>query len=137
MAVVNGADFTLSAETAVPGTYAIVADLDNFDDGTDAPVQEFPVFGGTKYQVPGARAITFTASGFLNPTDAGQILLLAAEKARTNIKVKVLYDGANGYTITVKVQSRKGNAKAEGLQTIAFDMLAQGASTIVGTGPAI
>lgn len=137
MAVFEGADFVLMAETAVPGTYVNVADMDNFDDGTDAPVQEFPVFGGTKYLIPGARAITFTASGFYNPTDAGQALLLAAEKDRDNIKIKVMYDGTNGYTIEVKVQSRKFNAKAEGLQTIAFDMLAQAASVVVGTGPAI
>ena len=139
MAPVHGADFDVLVETTPgSGTYVAVNDMDNFDETTDAPSSEFPVFGNVKYQVAGVRAISFTVSGFRTMGDSGQGILLAAEKAGTSVKVKVLYDGTNGFTIDVFVKSRKGNAKAEGLQTLAYDFLATGtASTAVGTGPAI
>jgi hypothetical protein len=137
MAPVHGADFVLEVETATPGTYVPVSDMDNFDDGSDATEQDFPVFGNVTYNVPGARTVTMTASGFRTLADAGQLVLLAAEKARTPVNIRVKYDGTNGYTVQVNVKTRKGNAKAEGLQTIAFDMTAAAASVAVGSGPAI
>lgn len=134
----NGDDLLVRVETATPATFVDVSDMDNVDDGSEQAENSFPVFGNKKYIVPGTRDVNITVSGFFNPTDAGQIRLLGAEKARTVIKVQILYDGTNGYTVPVRVKSRKGNGKPNGqLQTIAFDMTATADSVIAGTGPAI
>ena len=133
----NGADLVLEVETAVADTFVPVSDMDNFDDGSDQNETQQPVFGNIVYVSPGPRTVSFTISGFRNNADAGQILLLAAEKNRTVCRVRVKYDGTNGYSVRARVKSRKGNAKPEGLQTIAFDFLASEASVIVGTGPTI
>jgi hypothetical protein len=133
----NGADLVLEVETAVPTVYVAISDMDNFDDSADQNEAEFPVFGNTKYIVPAPRQVQFTMSGFRNIADAGQILLLAAEKLRTEIRIRVKYDGENGYTVLTRVKSRKGGGKPEGLQTIAFDFIATATAVIVGTGPVI
>jgi hypothetical protein len=133
----NGADLVLMVETGTPTVYVAIADMDNFDDGADQNETQSPVFGNIVYVSPGPRLVTLTMSGFRNNTDAGQLLLLAAEKARTEIRLKVLYDGVNGYTVLTRVKSRKGSAKPEGLQTIAFDFLASAAAVAVAGGPAI
>ena len=134
----NGADLVLEVETApASGVYVALSDMDNFDDGSDQNEQQQPVFGNIVYVSPGPRLVTLTMSGFRNNTDAGQVLLLAAEKARTEIRVRVKYDGTNGFTVVTRVKSRKGSAKPEGLQTIAFDLLTSQPSVIVAGGPAI
>jgi hypothetical protein len=134
----NGADLVLMVEDpATPGAYLPISDMDNFDDGSDQTEGQFPVFGNIVYVTPGPRLITLSMSGFRNGTDAGQTALRNAEKNRTEIRVKVLYDGTNGYTVLTRVKSRKGNAKPEGLQTIAFDFLASAPSVAVAGGPAI
>jgi hypothetical protein len=134
----NGADLVLQVEDpANPGAYLAISDMDNFDDSADQNEAEFPVFGNIKYIVPAPRQVMLTMSGFRNITDPGQIALRAAEKARTEIRVKVMYDGVNGYTLLTRVKSRKGGAKPEGLQTMAFDFIATAASVAVAGGPAI
>ena len=134
----NGADLVLQVENpAVPGAYLLVADMDNFDDGSDQTEGQFPVFGNIVYVSPGPRLITLTMSGFRNTADPGQTALLNAEKNRTEIRLKVMYDGINGYTVLTRVKSRKGGAKPEGLQTIAFDLLASAPSVAVAGGPAM
>lgn len=133
----NGADLVLEVETAVADTFVPVSDMDNFDDGADQNETQQPVFGNIVYVSPGPRNVSFTISGFRNNTDAGQLLLLAAEKNRTVCRVRVKYDGINGYTVHARVKSRKGNAKPEGLQTIAFEFLASAPSVAVLAGPAI
>jgi len=132
-----GADFELHVETSTPDTYILVADLNSFSRNTSRDNQTFPVFGSSiAYVIPGAREVTYTAAGFLS-TDAGQERLRTVEQSDTPVKIKVLWDGANGFTQEVRVSSTTQDATPEGLQEVSYEFAATAAAVIVGTGPLV
>ena len=132
-----GADFELHVESATPDTFILVGDLNSFSRNTARDNQTFPVFGSTvAYVIPGTREITYTVSGFLSD-DAGQERLREAEQNDTPIKVRVLWDGTNGFTQEVRVSSTTQDATPEGLQETSFELAGTGPAEIEGTGPLV
>src|SRR4051812_5112182 len=133
MAVANGSDFQILVEDpANAGVYIAVADMDGEDESTDQQEDVVPVFGNTKYVIPGVRDVTFSVSGYHNGADTGQSILRTAEKTSVAARIKVLYDGVNGFTVLTRVRSRKHSAKPTGLQPVSFDFIATAASALIG-----
>lgn len=137
MAVPNGADVLVKAENAPgSGVFVTVAAITRFSKKSDTDENVHPAFGGTKYVVPGTRNQEFSISGFLDTSDVGQAALRTAESTRVPIKIRVLFDGVNGYEQSVRVRSFTHDADAAGdLQPITFDFAGNADATIIGTGP--
>lgn len=132
----HGSGFELHVLTTAPTTYSIVNEMNRYERGIRRNATSVAVFGrATAYSIPGSRDVTFTVSGFLSDDDAGQAALRAAEAADTPINVKVLFDGANGFTQDVLVGSTTHSADPEGLQAYSFEFSGVSDPVIVGTGP--
>lgn len=136
MAVLQGSDFLLHVETAVAATYVIVNDMNSFSKSGSRDTARTPVFGrATPYTSTAPKEATYDVGGLFNPTDPGQIRLREAEANNTPIKIKVMYDGVNGFTQEVKVSSFEYSATPEGFQEYGFEFAANADAVIVGTGP--
>jgi len=132
-------DFDLFVADLVvsPTNYIAVDGINQWDDQVNRERQAWPMFmRDTDYQTVGSREITYSMSGFLIPTDPGQVIIRSAEIADDEVSIKVLYDGTNGYTQTVRIGTRSGSRTAgTGLQTLTYEIAAVEAAVIVGTGP--
>jgi hypothetical protein len=137
MAVPNGADVVLQAENAPgSGVFVAVAAITRWSKKSDTDETTHMAFGGTKYVAPGTRNQEASISGFLDTSDVGQAALRTAESTRVPIKIRVLFDGANGFEQSMRVRSFTHDADAEGdLQPITFDFAGNAAATVIGTGP--
>lgn len=130
-----GEDFEAHVETTTPGTFELIGDMNNFSKNVSREQQTFPVFGrATPYGIPGARESSYTLSGFLS-TDAGQERLRTLEQSDSVVKIKILWDGTNGFTQDCRVGTVSIDATPEGLQEISFELSAVADAVIVGTGP--
>jgi hypothetical protein len=136
MSVLGGEDMVVQVETATPGTFIPVADMDRYTTNNNRDKGRFPVFNGIPHVTVGQRVKTFTVSGFLNNTDAGQQRIRAMEAADTPVKLRVLPDGVNGMEVSVLVNTTGHEASADetSLQTFSFDCEATADPVPVGTG---
>ena len=137
MAIGLGEDFLLEVETATPGIFVAVGGMDTFDQSDSQDISTFPTFGlSTPLAIPSPPDISFSASGFFDSTDAGQIRLRTIGRARTTVNINVLHDGTNGYTQLVRVGARTFGAGAGGgPQAQSFQFAPAGDPVIMGTGP--
>jgi hypothetical protein len=132
----EGGDLVVSVESATPGTYVAVQNMNSLSKSKSRSVNSQRVFGKA---VPLRSESTpdepYTVSGFLTKGDAGQDRLHAVELTRTAINIKVLPDGTNGWTQLVYVRAYKFDAKAaEDFDAISYDFTAAAAAVAVGTG---
>lgn len=136
MAILLGEAFRLSVETVTPGTFVAVNGMDEWEQSGSATIDTFPSFGAaTPLGIPTPTELTFTLSGFYDPTDAGQVRLRLIAQNRTTVVIKVLHDGTNGYTVEVRVGSRTVGASASGgPQTQSFEFAPSATPVVVGTG---
>lgn len=115
-----------------PGTYEPVSDLNRVEFNANRPVTNIAVFmRSTQYSIPGVREQTMTLSGFFSDGDTGQGILDTAEDGDEVIAIKVLRDGASGYSIIGRIGSRRESAAPEGLQEISYDFLAITNKTVI------
>lgn len=120
-----------------PSTFVAVNEMDNFQRQTQRDTQSRTVFmRPTAHNQPGGRVRSATLSGLLSTDDDGQAILFAAEQNDDTIRLRVLWDGTNGFEEDFKVGSNSQGAAAgpnwiEG----SFELVSQGSPTIVGTGP--
>jgi hypothetical protein len=135
MAPVQGKDFRLKVENAVPA-FVLVGYMNNYSRDTDKPVDTFPVFGlDTPPAIAGSRGQTYSVSGLFDPTDAGQVILRTADIDSEVASIQVLFDGTNGFTQDVEVNSMSHSATPDGFQETGFEFTADADAVIVGTGP--
>lgn len=139
MSVIEGPDFLVRIETAVPGTFVDVADMNRYSTSNTRDKARFPVFGGAAHHTVGERTKTFSLAGFLNSTDAGQLRIRSLEATDTPVKLRVLPDGTNGFEITCLINSTGHEATADdtSLQTFTVECEATTDPTPVGGGAAI
>lgn len=131
-----GADFELSVSTTLGGTYEPVSDINSFQKTSNRTISQFPVFQrATAHGVPAPREQTYSAGGYLSVGDSGQNMLRAAEDGNTTVFIKVLFDGANGFTQEVRVGSTSFQAAPDGLQETTFEFAAADDAAVVGSGP--
>lgn len=131
-----GEEFVVEVETATVGVYVTVEFMNSHSKSFGGGSQEFPVFSGVPLVIAAETGETFAIGGFYDKADAGQLRLIAMARAGTSTKLKVLPDGVNGFTQSVKVLSYKHDASAgENFQTISFEFKADAAAVISGTGP--
>lgn len=136
MAEVYGEDFVVEVETAVADTYVPVANMNRYSDTQTHTNRTFYRFGAARLEVAGEDDDTFTVSGMLDDTDAGQARLVAMKEARTKVKIRVLPNGTDGFSQEVLVLEATHGAEAdpETIQDRAFRFRGVGARTKVGTG---
>lgn len=137
MPPVLGQDFTISvAALATPTAFSPVGDMNSYRRGSSRDETRHSVFGRTlQYIIPGRRDQTMEIGGFLNLSDAGQILLRAAEAAKTDVIVKILFDGTNGFTQQCSVSSFTHEATPDDLESHGFTLVPSADAVIAGTGP--
>jgi hypothetical protein len=139
MSIALGEDFVLEIETATPGTFVPINGMDTWDSSDSQTIDTFPTFGATAnpLAIPSPPDISYSASGFFDAADAGQTRARLLGQTRATGKIKVMYDGTNGYTQGVRIASRTHGASAQGgPQTQTFEFAPDGtAPVIVGTGP--
>lgn len=136
MSVLQGSDFLLHVETATPTTYIVVNDMNSFSKSGSRDTTKTAVFARTTpYSSTAPKEASYDVSGLFNPTDAGQQRLRDMEAANTPVKIKVMFDGINGFTQEVKVSSFEYSASPEGFQEYGFELQANADAVIVGTGP--
>lgn len=138
MAIQLGEDFVIKVETATPGTFVVLNDMNRYGINNQRSTTKIPVFSrATPYSIAGARDRSWQISGLFNPADAGYLRLLNAEINNTPLKVQFLYDGTNGFQQEVVVSSFTMDNTPDGVQEIGFQLDAYADATIVGTGPLI
>lgn len=132
-----GEDFDLMvAAVATPTAFSAVGDMNSYRRGSSRDEARRTVFMRTlPYIIPARKDQTMEFAGFLNLTDAGQILLRTAEANGTEVIVKVMFDGTNGFTQQGKVRSFSHEAAPEDLQGHGFVVTPTADAVIVGTGP--
>lgn len=130
-------DFEIEVDSGA-AVYVPIADMTSYDRNTARTSTKTKVFGRiTPYTGTGARDVTYTVGGLANPTDPGQLALLAAEETDVAILIKVLPAGiaTDGFTQEVKVTSKRHGARADGeFQEITFDLSANDDPTELATG---
>jgi hypothetical protein len=136
MAVYEGADLLIEVESATPGVFVLLSDMTRYSSSNTRTTNRVPVFGGPAHEVSGERNKTFTLEGLWNDDDAGQLRVRAASENQTELKMRVLPDGVNGFECTVLVGTTGGEATADEatLQTFTVDAEMQGDETPIGTG---
>lgn len=139
MSVILGSDFEVYVDDVAtsPPTEVPVHEMNNFQRSTQRDSQSFPVFmNPIAHNIPGARVVSGTLSGFLGLGDAGQDILRDAEINDTPVHLKILWDGTNGFEQDFKVGSTSQTATPGAtLQETSFELLGDGVATIVGLGP--
>jgi hypothetical protein len=139
MAVFQTSDFEVYVEdvSTSPTTWVAVHEMDNFQRQTQRDSQSRSVFmNPVAHNQPGGRVRSSTLSGLLSTDDDGQAILFAAEQDDDTIRLRVLWDGTNGFEEDFKVGSNSQGAAAgpnwiEG----SFELLSQGGSAVIGAGP--
>lgn len=134
---VSGGDLTiLVAAIASPAAFSPVGDMNSYRRGSTRGETRHSVFGRTlQYIVPGKRDQTMEIGGFLTLADAGQVILRAAEAAKTDVIVKILFDGTNGFTQQCSVSSFSHDANPDDLENHGFTLVPNADAVVVGTGP--
>lgn len=89
----------------------------------------------TPLTLGGVREQSFTLTGILNPTDAGQLVLFTAEEGNVSCFVTVQPDGTNGFEQEVEITSNGHDADPDAWQEITFECTGVGPRVIVGAGP--
>ena len=138
MAIALGEAFRLKIRTAVgPDVFTNVLGMDEWEQSDSQTIDTFPSFGAaTPLGIPTPPDVSFSISGFFDPSDAGQVKLRAIGVARTVETIQVLHDGTNGYSVPVRVGARTHGASASGgPQRQSFEFAPDSAPTVVGTGP--
>lgn len=132
----DGSEFLLEVETEPVGpTYVAVEDMNSYSKGRTRDVTRVPVFNRTTPRVlRGAREEAYTFSGILNDDDPGQQALRQAEDDDVPVTIRVTSDGVNGFTQSVRVSSFTHDADPDGFQEITFEMAAEDAPVVAGTG---
>lgn len=139
MADVFGEDLVVEVETAVPGTFIPVANMNRYSDSATAGSRTYHTFGASKKVVPGATEDSFTISGYLDDADPGQKRLVAMKEAKTPANIRVKVNGTDGFSqnCLVTEASHDADADPEALQERSFRLVGQGVRTKVGTGGGI
>lgn len=132
----DGSEFLLRVRTSeAPDVYTTVEDMNSYSKGRTRDVTRVPVFNRSRPRVlRGALEEGFTVGGILNDNDAGQAALRTAEDTDTPVMIEVTSDGVNGFTQLVRVNSYTHEADPDGFQEITFEMSAEEAPVIKGTG---
>lgn len=133
---IQGQDLIVKVEDpAAPGTFVAVENMNTLNKSKTRPVVTERVFGkAVPLRTEGTPDEPYTIGGFVTLADPGAKILLDAEKARTIVNVKILPDGTNGWTQKCYVHAYKYDAKPDGYQPIAFDLVATDIAVAVGTG---
>ncbi len=133
--------FEIRVRTSVPpatDVYEPIADVTSYDHGETDSVTRTKVFGrATPYASGGTTEGTYSITCLLNPTDPGQIELLAAKAEKRATEVEVFPEGgsANGFKQEVKVNSKRHGARADGdFQEITFEFTPNSDPVAIGTG---
>lgn len=135
MSVQLGDVFCLEVWNGI-GAYLVVNDMNAFSKSSTRSTTKVAVFKrALPHTVAAARDVSYTVSGFLNPTDAGQNRLRAMEAADTADNIRVTHDGTNGFVQQVKVTELSFDADPETLQEYGFSFEAEATAVIEGTGP--
>lgn len=136
MPVYVGEDLVIRVESDVPGTFIDVADMTRYATTNARTTNRVSVFAGPAHEVTGERAKTFTLEGLWNDTDPGQIQLREASEGQTEIKIRVLPDGVNGFETSVLVGTTGGEANADEatLQSFTLECEMTTDETPIGTG---
>lgn len=136
MAPVQGKDLRIKVESDTPATYLLVDYMNSYSRDTDKPVDTFPVFElATPPAIAGQRGQTFSISGLFDPASAGQNRLREQELADEVANLQILFDGTNGFSQDVEVNSMSHSASPEGFQETGWECTADADAVIVGTGP--
>lgn len=103
----SGKNTVVSVSTTSGGTYTVVAETNEVSRSFTAGNEDITVFGNSwtarKQQLKDA---TYSLSGFTNQTDTlGQTVILNSFINGTDLFIKVLFDGTNGYIQKVVVDS--------------------------------
>lgn len=137
--VILGSDFEVYVDDVAtsPPTATAVDEMNNFQRSTQRDSQSFPVFmRAVAWNIPGARVVSGTLSGFLATGSDGQDILRDAELNDTSVHLTILWDGTNGFEQDFKVGSTSQTATPGAtLQETSFELLGDGVATIIGTGP--
>lgn len=114
------------------GTYSKVNDINRIDASSNRPSTSQGVFmRTTQYTTFGQREQPYTISGFKSIGDTGQGILDTAHDTNAVIAVKILRDGASGWSQFVRVGSMRESFAPEGLQEVSYDLGAATARTII------
>lgn len=133
----QGELFKVHIETAVAGTYVIMEFMNSYSKGSDSDESRFHVFNrSTPLVIAADPGESFSIGGFYDPADPGQLRAITKSRDGTDVLLKVLPDGVNGFTQLVKILRHRHEASADpGFQLISFECVAQAPAVISGTGP--
>jgi hypothetical protein len=126
------------AAKATPTVFSPVGLMHTFDVSTATNVAEFDTFDSPNpITFSGNPRRTLSVTGYLADDDAGQQILLDAAAAGDTVILKFLWDGTNGFTQEVRVNSYRGSGRAGNNPIdVTFDFTgATAAGTIVMAGP--
>lgn len=137
MPPVSGGDLLISvAAIATPTVFSPVGDMNSYRRGSSRGETRHSVFGRTlQYIVPGRRDQTMEIGGFLTLADAGQVILRTAEANKTDVVIKILFDGTNGFTQQCSVSSFSHDANPDDLENHGFTLVPSADATIIAAGP--
>lgn len=93
----------------------------------------FKSSAGNKNEIPGLHSIEFgTLSGYYDAGDTnGQIVIRTAWANRSDLYVKILWDGTNGFSVMTQVESYEIGAKVNERTTFAFSPKSNSAPTFI------
>lgn len=133
----QGEQFKVLIETATAGVYVVIEFMNSYSKGSDSDETRYPVFNrATPLVIAADPGESFSIGGFYDPADAGQLRAILKSRDGTDINIRVLPDGTNGFTQLVKILRHRHEASADpGFQLISFECVAQAAAVIQGTGP--
>ncbi len=132
-----GADFTIAvAALATPTVFSPVSDMNSYSRGSSRDVTKHSVFGRLlQYSIQGRRDQTMEIGGFFTIGDAGQGILRTAEANNTNVIIKILFNGTDGFTQQCSVSAFTNEADPDDLLPYGFTLAPAADAVIAGAGP--
>ncbi|MGI8765705.1 MAG: hypothetical protein ACR2KM_04205 [Gemmatimonadaceae bacterium] len=136
MAFVQGTAVTLQVETATAGTFVNIGGMDTYSRKSGRSSTKKALFmRATQVKSTGPLDETINMAGLFDPTDAGQLRVLALKASNTAFNIKVTFDGTNGYSQSVLCGSGDSDFKPDDFGNISFAFEANDNAVMVGTGP--
>jgi len=120
----------------VEGVYVEVGNLTSIAKNGSRNKTSQTVFNrATAYVTYDQSVVTYTLQGLKSVGDGGQDELDTLFGSNATGFLKILWDGANGFTVPIKVGTKTGNGTPADRTQASWELSGQDDETLVGTGP--
>jgi predicted secreted protein len=133
MPALAGKGLVIQVATTSGGTYNTVVGMNDASMSIDGDNQDITAFGDSYIaRIQGLKDVSYSLSGYFDATDTtGQIRIRTALLNDSELHVKFLPDGTNGFRQQVRVSSFEMSGSVDGIVEVSIELEGTGAIAAV------